>query len=178
MKKITISGFGGQGVLSLGKFISYSAMYQNLNTSWLPSYGPEMRGGTSNCSVIYSAEPIAAPVIDHPDYLLAFNEPSLKKFEDSVVPGGTILINSDIVKIDVQRKDVKVYKIPVDTLAQKINPKGGNIIMLGILLELFGDLEEKYAIEAIEHVFESKPKVIPMNIECLKAGREYIKNLK
>ncbi len=178
MKKITISGFGGQGVLSLGKFISYSAMFQNLNTSWLPSYGPEMRGGTSNCSVIYSEEPIAAPVIDHPDYLLAFNDPSLAKFEDSVRPGGTILINSDIVTTDVKRKDVTVYKIPVDTIAQEINPKGGNIIMLGILLELFGDLKEEFAIQAIEHVFENKPKVIPINIECLKKGREYIKNLK
>lgn len=175
--KITISGFGGQGVLSLGKFISYSAIAQNLNTSWLPSYGPEMRGGTANCSVIYSAEEIAAPVIDHPDFLLAFNEPSLVKFEKTVKPGGVIIVNSNIVHIEPTRKDVTIYKIPVDEMAAKINPRGGNIIMLGVLLPMFGDITEESAIHAIEHVFEEKPKVIPPNIECLKAGIAYAKEI-
>ena len=175
--KIIISGFGGQGVLSLGKFISYSAMEQDLNTSWLPSYGPEMRGGTANCSVQFSAEEIAAPVIDHPDILLAFNEPSLVKFENSVKPGGYIIVNSDIVKIECQRKDVTVYKVPVDGLAEKINKRGGNIIMLGILLPIFKEIKEESAIDAIKHVFEAKPKVIQPNIDCLKAGIEYTQNL-
>ena len=133
MHKITISGFGGQGVLSLGKFISYSAIEQNLNTAWLPSYGPEMRGGTANCSVIYSDE-----------------------------------------------EDVKFYEVPVDTLASAINKRGANVYMLGVLLPIFGgEISEEAAIHAVEHVFESKPKVIPSNIECLKAGIEYMKkNLK
>ncbi len=177
MQKITISGFGGQGVLSLGKFISYSAIEQNLNTSWLPSYGPEMRGGTANCSVIYSAEEIAAPVIDHPDILIAFNEPSLDKFEGSVKKGGIIIINSDIVHKKTSRNDVKFYEVPVDTLASAINKRGANVYMLGVLLPIFGgDISEEAAIHAVEHVFESKPKVIPSNIECLKAGIEYMKN--
>ncbi len=180
MHKITISGFGGQGVLSLGKFISYSAIEQNLNTSWLPSYGPEMRGGTANCSVIYSDEEIAAPVIDHPDILIAFNEPSLDKFENSVKEGGIIIINSDIVHKKTTRKDVKFYEVPVDTLASAINKRGANVYMLGVLLPIFGgEISEEAAIHAVEHVFESKPKVIPSNIECLKAGIEYMKkNLK
>ena len=177
MQKITISGFGGQGVLSLGKFISYSAIEQNLNTSWLPSYGPEMRGGTANCSVIYSAEEIAAPVIDHPDILIAFNEPSLDKFEGSVKEGGIIIINSDIVHKKTTRNDVKFYEVPVDTLASAINKRGANVYMLGVLLPIFGgDISEEAAVHAVEHVFESKPKVIPSNIECLKAGIEYMKN--
>ena len=175
--KITISGFGGQGVLSLGKFISYSAIEQNLNTSWLPSYGPEMRGGTANCSVIYSADEIAAPVIDHPDMLIAFNEPSLDKFEKTVKPGGIIIINSDIVHKKTTRTDVTFYEIPVDTLAAAINKRGANVYMLGALLPLFHEISEESAIKAIEHVFEAKPKVIPMNIDCLKAGVEYMKKL-
>ena len=175
--KLTISGFGGQGVLSLGKFISYSAIEQNLNTSWLPSYGPEMRGGTANCSVIYSADEIAAPVIDHPDMLIAFNEPSLDKFEKSVKPGGIIIINSDIVHKKTTRTDVTFYEIPVDTLAAAINKRGANVYMLGALLPLFKEISEESAIKAVEHVFEAKPKVIPMNIECLKAGNEYMKKL-
>ncbi len=173
--KIIISGFGGQGVLSLGKFISYSAIEENLNTSWLPSYGPEMRGGTANCSVIYSAEEIAAPVIDKPDVLIAFNEPSLVKFENSVKEGGVIIINSDIVHLKTTRKDVKFYEIPVDTLASAINKRGANVYMLGVLLPIFKDISEEAAIGAIQHVFENKPKVIPSNIECLKAGIEYMK---
>ena len=175
--KIMISGFGGQGVLSLGKFISYSAIEQNLNTSWLPSYGPEMRGGTANCSVIYSADEIAAPVIDHPDILIAFNEPSLDKFEGSVKEGGIIITNSDIVHKKTTRKDVRFFEIPVDTLAAEINKRGANVYMLGALLPLFKEISLESAIGAVEHVFESKPKVIPANIECLKAGNEYMKKL-
>lgn len=175
--KLTISGFGGQGVLSLGKFISYSAIEQDLNTSWLPSYGPEMRGGTANCSVIYSADEIAAPVIDYPDILIAFNEPSLTKFENTVKEGGIIITNSDVVKIKATRKDVKVYEIPVDTLASAINKRGANVYMLGALLPLFKDISLESAIKAVEHVFENKPKVIPANIECLKAGYEYMSKL-
>lgn len=175
MNKITISGFGGQGVLSLGKFISYSAIEQNLNTSWLPSYGPEMRGGTANCSVIYSEEEIAAPVIDRPDILIAFNEPSLDKFEGTVKEGGIIIVNSDIVKKKTTRTDVRFFEIPVDTLAAEINKRGANVYMLGVLLPIFGDISEESATHAVEHVFEAKPKVIPDNIKCLKAGMEYMK---
>lgn len=175
--KIIISGFGGQGVLSLGKFISYSAIEQDLNTSWLPAYGPEMRGGTANCSVIYSAEEIAAPVIDTPDILIAFNEPSLTKFEGSVKKGGIIITNSDVVKIKATRTDCKVYEIPVDTLASAINKRGANVFMLGALLPLFKDISLESAQKAVEHVFENKPKVIPANIECLKAGHDYMSKL-
>ena len=157
MKKIIISGFGGQGVLSLGKFISYSAKHQNLNT--------------------YSAEEIAAPVIDHPDILIAFNEPSLDKFEGSVVKGGIIIVNSDIVHKHTTRDDVTFIEIPVDSLAAEINKRGANVYMLGALLPVFKDITLESAIGAVEHVFESKPKVIPSNIECLKAGKAYMEKL-
>ncbi|MCL2676161.1 MAG: 2-oxoacid:acceptor oxidoreductase family protein [Firmicutes bacterium] len=177
MKKIIISGFGGQGVLSLGKFISYSAIAQGLNTSWLPSYGPEMRGGTANCSVIYSEGEIAAPVIDYPDVLFAFNEPSLVKFGKKVAPGGIIIVNSNIVKLNCERTDVRFFKVPVDEMAEKINKRGGNIIMLGLLLSILGDLKEESAIKAIKQVFENKPEVIEPNLVCLRAGIEYAKGM-
>jgi len=179
MKKIIVSGFGGQGVLLLGKLISYSALAQNLNTSWLPSYGPEMRGGTANASVQYAKEEIAAPVIDTIDVLIAFNEPSVNKFAGRVVPGGKIIVNSNIVKMDSPRADVKYYKIPADELAaEKGNKRGGNTIMLGALVQLAGDLTEANAVEGLKAGFEDKPAVIAPNIECLKYGIEFAKKLK
>ena len=172
-----IAGFGGQGSLLMGKIMAYAGMLEGKEVSWCPSYGPEMRGGTSNCSVIYSAEEIAAPVIDHPDILIAFNEPSLDKFEGSVVKGGIIIVNSDIVHKHTTRDDVTFIEIPVDSLAAEINKRGANVYMLGALLPVFKDITLESAIGAVEHVFESKPKVIPSNIECLKAGKAYMENL-
>ena len=177
MQQIILAGFGGQGILSMGKFIAHAGLEEGRNVSWLPSYGPEMRGGTANCSVIYSSEEIAAPVIDRPDILIVFNEPSLDKFEASVKEGGVIISNSDIVHKKPTRKDVTHYEIPVDTLAAEINKRGANVYMLGVLLPLFGDITEEAATKAVEHVFEAKPKVIPSNIECLKAGIAYMKKL-
>ncbi|MCL2821930.1 MAG: 2-oxoacid:acceptor oxidoreductase family protein [Firmicutes bacterium] len=178
MKKVIISGFGGQGVLSLGKFIAHSALFQDLNTSWMPSYGPEMRGGTCNCSVIYGAGEVAAPVIDFPDILIALNEPSLDKFGPRVKKGGIIIVNSNIVKKKIDRSDVKFYEVPVDELAEKINKRGGNIITLGILIKLLGDLKQDSAEKAIKEVFADKPKVIEPNIKCLQAGIDFAANLK
>ena len=175
--EILLAGFGGQGILFMGKMLAYFGLYENKEVSWLPSYGPEMRGGTSNCSVIYSAEEIAAPVIDHPDILIAFNEPSLDKFEGSVVKGGIIIVNSDIVHKHTTRDDVTFIEIPVDSLAAEINKRGANVYMLGALLPVFKDITLESAIGAVEHVFESKPKVIPSNIECLKAGKAYMEKL-
>lgn len=177
MKKIIISGFGGQGVLSLGLFVAYSAMNMNYNTSWLPSYGPEMRGGTANCSVVYSRAEVASPVISRPNFLVAMNEPSLDKFESKLEPGGTLLINSSIISKKAKRTDINVYYIPVDDLAREVNPKGGNIIMLGILLELFKTLDIEAAEKAIEYVFKNKPQFIDINKKCLHHGIEYIKKL-
>lgn len=175
MKKVIISGFGGQGVLSLGLFISYSAMNMHYNTSWLPSYGPEMRGGTANCSVIYSRKEVAAPVIAHPNFLVCMNEPSLAKFEKTLEKGGTLLINSSIVASKATRTDINVYYIPVDELAKSVNPKGGNIIMLGILLELFKTINYEAACGAVREVFKNKPEFIDINLKCLDFGINYIK---
>lgn len=174
MKEIIVSGFGGQGVLSLGLFLSYSAMNMGYNTSWLPSYGPEMRGGTANVGVVYSRGEIACPLVTNPDILAAFNEPSLNKFENAVKENGCIFVNSSIVKSKVRRKDVKVFYVPVDELASGINSRGGNIIMLGAMLPALSSLTASAAEEAVKQVFRSKPNLIEPNLRCLQAGREYV----
>jgi len=175
-KKIIISGFGGQGVLLLGKLIAESALTQELHTTWMPSYGPEMRGGTCNCTVQYGDEEISAPVVDKPDILIALNEPSLDKFGPRVVEGGVIITNSNIVfkKCDNLNKGVKVFELPMDEIAVNINKRGGNIVGLGALVKLVGDIKEASAIKAIEETFSApdKQKFIPSNIECLKQGIE------
>ena len=173
MKKIIVAGFGGQGVLSLGLMLSYSAMNMDYNTSWLPSYGPEMRGGTANVGVTYSRGEIACPIVSKPDVLVAFNKPSLDKFIDSLASGGTAVVNSSTVKDDIKRNDVKVVRVPVNELAGPINPRGGNIIMLGVLLPILKSLDRVAVENAVRSVFKAKPNLIEPNLACLKAGIEF-----
>ena len=116
--QILIAGFGGQGVLFAGKFLAYKGMVQGKQLSWLPSYGPEMRGGTANCSVILSDTPVGSPIITNPDVLVAMNLPSLQKFVDTVVPGGKIFIDSTLIDAKVERADVEVFYIPATQLAK------------------------------------------------------------
>ena len=111
-REIIIAGFGGQGVMSIGKTLVEAGMAENLEVSWVPSYGPEMRGGTANCSVILSSDPIGSPIISHPSELIAMNEPSLAKFEGSVVPGGTIFINGTDIDPGHVPEGVRVIRVP------------------------------------------------------------------
>ena len=130
--EIIISGFGGQGVMAIGKTMVEAGMEEGLFVSWLPSYGPEMRGGTANCSVVLSDQPVGSPVVLNPNELIAMNKPSLLKFEKEVLPGGIILINSSIVELKAQRSDVSAYYIPCIEIANDLgNPKTANMAMLG-----------------------------------------------
>ena len=117
--QLLIAGFGGQGVLFAGKFLAYKGLLEGRQLSWLPSYGPEMRGGTANCSVILSDEPVGSPIVSKPDVLIAMNLPSLDKYESAVVPGGKIFYDSSLITRDVNRTDVEVYKIPATEMADK-----------------------------------------------------------
>ena len=174
-EKIIIAGFGGQGVLSMGQFIAYAAMYDDLYVSWLPSYGPEMRGGTSNCSVIISDQPVSAPVISTPDYLIAMNLPSLDKFMNRVAPGGHILVNSSLIDKKVERQDVTVHYIPVNQIAAEVgNPKTANIVMFGAFLATSGNMTSDSINKAVEYVFSSKPQFIEINKLALQAGMKAI----
>ena len=129
---VLIAGFGGQGVLFTGKFLAYAGLIEGRELSWLPSYGPEMRGGTANCSLILSDEPVGSPIVDHPDILLVMNLPSLDKFEDAVVPGGKIFVDSSLVGRKVRRTDVESYYIPATKLSFDRHYESlANMILLG-----------------------------------------------
>ena len=130
--QILIAGFGGQGVLFMGKFLAYKGLVEDRQVSWLPSYGPEMRGGTANCSVILSDEPVGSPIVSNPDILIAMNLPSLDKYADAVVPGGKIFIDSTLIERKVKRTDVEVYYIPATGLAAEQDmPTLANMMILG-----------------------------------------------
>ena len=174
--KVIIAGFGGQGVLSLGQFIAYAAIKDDKNVTWLPSYGPEMRGGTSNCSVVVSDKEVASPIIPAPDVLIAMNKPSLAKFKDSVAPNGIILVNSSLIEDKVERKDVKVFYIPANDIgAEAGNAKTANIVMLGAYIALTKIFSESLVKSVIEAQFAAKPKVIPANLKAFDMGVAQVK---
>ncbi len=136
---LLLAGFGGQGILFSGKVVAYAGLADGKEVSWLPSYGPEMRGGTCNCSVCVSDEPIGSPLVVAPDVLVAMNLPSLDKFVNAVVPGGIIIIDSTLVEKQVERTDVKVFSIPAARLAEENGLKGlGNIVLIGCLFGASG----------------------------------------
>ena len=171
-KEIIISGFGGQGGLAIGKNLVEAGMAEGLFVTWAPSYGPEMRGGTANCSVVLSDKPVGSPVFNHPTELIALNEPSLAKFEAGVLPGGTVFINSDVVTDKVSREDLKAIYVPCSKIAEEVgNPKVGNMVMLGSYVAQTKVLKP----ETIEHMIEemfagAKAKFIPLNIEAFRRG--------
>ena len=171
-KEIIISGFGGQGGLAIGKNLVEAGMAEGLFVTWAPSYGPEMRGGTANCSVVLSDKPVGSPVFAHPTDLIALNEPSLAKFEQSVQPGGLVLVNSDVVTDKVQREDLKAYYIPCAKIAEEVgNAKVGNMVMLGAYVAATGILKTETIEEMIAEMFAgAKAKFIPLNIEAFRRG--------
>jgi len=170
-EKIVIAGFGGQGVLSLGQFIAYSAINEGKEVTWLPSYGPEMRGGTANCSVVVCDETVASPIIAHPDTLIAMNKPSLYKFIDTVKEGGVVIVNSTLIPDKVERKDVKVLYVDAGALAiESGNVKTANIVVLGAYIKATGVITKESAVHAIEKKFAAKPKVIPANLKAFELG--------
>ena len=173
--KIIFAGFGGQGVLFAGKTLAYAGMDEELQISWLPSYGPEMRGGTANCSVILSDEPIGSPVITSPDILIAMNKPSLEKFENAVAPGGLIVLDSFLIDKKVERDDVDVIYIPAKQLAEENgNATLGNMIMLGASLKH----KDMISLEAVcrsveEHTPQSRAALAELNKKMITIGYQY-----
>ncbi|MDP4091507.1 MAG: 2-oxoacid:acceptor oxidoreductase family protein [Bacillota bacterium] len=133
--EILFAGFGGQGILSMGKFLAYTGMEEGKNVSWLPSYGPEMRGGTANCSVIVSDEEVGSPVVTEPDVLVVMNRPSLDKFEGSIKPGGILIMDSDMVDREPVRKDIRIIKVAAQARAEELGSRtAANMVLLGFLL--------------------------------------------
>ena len=176
-KEIIISGFGGQGGLAIGKNLVEAGMAEGLNVTWAPSYGPEMRGGTANCSVVLSDKPVGSPVFNSSTELIALNEPSLAKFEAGVLPGGTVFVNSDVVTDKVTRTDIKAYYIPCNDIAVEIgNDKDANMVMLGAYVCATKILKPETIETMITEMFAGpKAKFIPLNIEAFRRGMACVK---
>lgn len=169
---IILAGFGGQGILFAGKVTAYAALFEGKELSWLPSYGPEMRGGTANCSVVISDEAIGSPLVTAPDVLIAMNLPSLNKFVDKVVPGGTIIIDSSIVDAKVERDDVTTIYVDATELAEKNEIKGlANIILLGKLFKETGFCSLENLHKSIEKcVPAKKAQMVDFNKKAIQVG--------
>ncbi|MBN2421670.1 2-oxoacid:acceptor oxidoreductase family protein [Candidatus Woesearchaeota archaeon] len=174
--QIIVAGFGGQGVLTLGVILANAAVLEDKNATWLPSYGPEMRGGTANCHVIISEEDIGSAVISQPDILIAFNHPSLEKFLPRLKKNGLLIINSSLIKEEIIRKDIKLVSLPLVELAAKIqNQKTINIIAMGALLELTELVKTSSVVDSIKQNFKDKQDIIELNKKALELGREHVK---
>ena len=173
--QILIAGFGGQGVLFAGKFLAYKGLVQDKQVSWLPSYGPEMRGGTANCSVILSDTPVGSPIITVPDVLVAMNLPSLQKFVDSVAPGGKIFIDSTLIDAKVERTDVEVFYIPATQMAKDAGFSTlANMILMGKVMKECGAVEFSGNQETLESFIpEKKANLIAMNCQALQTGYDF-----
>lgn len=173
--QLLIAGFGGQGVLFAGKFLAYKGLQEGKQLSWLPSYGPEMRGGTANCSVILSDDPIGSPIISNPDVLIAMNLPSLDKYEDTVVPGGMIFVDSTLIERKVKRTDVKVFYIPCTSLAQQIGaPTLANMIMVGKFIKESGAVLYENLDAALKKVVSARhADLFDINLKAINTGYQY-----
>ena len=173
--QLLIAGFGGQGVLFAGKFLAYKGLLEGKQLSWLPSYGPEMRGGTANCSVILSDDPIGSPIISNPDVLIAMNLPSLDKYEDTVVPGGMIFVDSTLIERKVRRTDVKVFYIPCTALAQQIGaPTLANMIMVGKFIRESGAVRYENLDAALKKVVSARhADLFDINLKAINTGYQY-----
>ena len=177
-KQYVFAGFGGQGMLLIGKFLAMANMLDGKHVSWLPSYGPEMRGGTANCSVVLADEPIGSPVVNHPDVLIAMNRPSLDKFEHTVKPGGLIVVNSSIIDRKVERGDVRVVYCDANRIAEQVkNPKGANVAILGAMMGADeGSVSVDKMVDAIKiELGERKMRFLEGNKAALAAGMELSK---
>ncbi len=156
-RQYLFSGFGGQGILFSGKFIAYKGLLEGKQVSWLPSYGPEMRGGTASCSVIVSDDPVGSPIVSRPDVLIAMNLPSLDRYEDAVAPGGVIIADSTLIERKVRRSDVTVYYLPATRLASENGfPTLANMIIVGKILSIFEENDPSGIDAALSKVISAK----------------------
>ena len=169
---VILAGFGGQGILSMGKILASAGMKEGKNVSWLPSYGPEMRGGTANCNVIVSDEAVGSPILNSAEALIVMNGPSLEKFEKSIVPGGVIIADSSLVTISPKRTDIKFFKIPATQMASDMeNSNFAGIILLGKLLKETGIVTVESFEAGLKYALPQKHHhLIPAEMSALKDG--------
>ena len=173
--QILIAGFGGQGILCAGKFLAYKGLLEENEVSWLPSYGPEMRGGTANCSVILSDTPVGSPIITVPDVLVVMNFPSLQKYVDTVAPGGQIYLDSSLIDAKVERSDVEVFYIPATQMAKDAGFASlANMILAGKVLKVVDAVSVDGNKETLEAFIPAKKaNLIDVNCQALQLGYDY-----
>ena len=169
--RIVMSGFGGQGVLTIGKYIVYGGMHDDKEVSWMPSYGPEMRGGTASCSVVVSDRQVGSPIVTMADVVIVMNKPSLTKFLPCVKKGGYIFVNSSLIDAKVDRDDINVVYIPANEIAEaNKNGRSANIVMFGAYVKHAGVTSYDTAVSVLKHMFEKKPAVLESVMKCFEAG--------
>ena len=175
--EIVIAGFGGQGVLFAGQVLAYAAMDKGKEVTWIPSYGPEMRGGTANCTVIIADEEIGSPLVRNPQAVIAMNLPSLDKYEPLIIQNGTLIVNQSLVNRSVQREDLGTVLIPANEMAESLGDKRlTNILMVGALLAQLPVLSIKSVEDALkDHLPERHKKLLPLNYQALRAGEEFVR---
>ncbi len=176
MDKVILAGFGGQGVMFLGKVLAYAGMGSDLELCWIPSYGPEMRGGTANCSVILSDEEINSPVIDLADAAIVLNKPAYDKFATKVKPGGVLVVNSSLAKLDKVRADITVIEIPATEMANELgNNSIANMVCLGALVPSLRLVDLSKIEKAMIKLAGKKPELMKVNIAAINKGIEFTK---
>ena len=172
--KLFFAGSGGQGVLTMGQMVTYAAMYADMNATWLPSYGPEMRGGTANCTVVISPDkPVSCPLIYEADDVVVMNLPSLIKFESLVKPGGNLFVNSSLIEQKATRDDINVYYVPANDIAMKLgNARTANVVMLGALVSVAPVVPVEMIYKIMEKTFSGrKAQLLDINKQAFHAWK-------
>ena len=178
-REVTIAGFGGQGIMLMGKMLAYAGLGEGREVVWLPSYGPEMRGGTAYCNVVISDKPIGSPIFAAPSAAVIMNKPSLDKFGPEVKPGGSLMINSSLIDSDFDRDDIEIFRVPCNQLAQQAGTsKAANMVALGAYI----GMSEAVSLDAIEKLinktFAHKAGVVDINIKALHQGYDMVRDAK
>ena len=171
-EQVILAGFGGQGVLLAGQVLAHAGFLEDKNVSWLPSYGPEMRGGTANCAVIVSDEDVGSPIIVEADAAIVMNRPSMDKYEKYLRKGGLLIVNSTLIDKKAQRDDIDVIYVPASELAEQAgNVKAANMVALGAYVQRSGVVGKQSVISALESIMgKKKAKLIPLNEKALELG--------
>lgn len=177
LEEVIIAGFGGQGIMLMGRLLAYAGMLEGKNVAWMPSYGPEMRGGTANCTVIISSEEIASPVVPYPRSIIVMNKPSLDKFEANVQKDGLIVLNESLIDQKVSRNDVTIVRVPANDIANQLgNLRTANMVALGTYVKKSGVVKLKTIFEALEKLMAGRnQKLVDLNKRALKKGKELVK---
>jgi len=171
LTEVIMAGFGGQGLMMIGKLLALSGLDEGKEVTWLPSYGPEMRGGTANCTVVVSSKPIGSPLVSTPISAIVMNRPSHDKFAPSVRKGGVLVVNSSLIPNNTNRKDIKVFRIPANRIAmEEGSRRSANLVMLGAYIGLNKVVKHETVIKAIKKAFAKKTKFIDVNCRTFMKG--------